>query len=106
MDSAYKQYPIGKAAKTLGISPSTIRRWEKEGKLATSRTLGGQRRFGLEEIQELKSKKSDYNYQQKPRFFNFFRTTLVLSLAVLSLSLSLCLMFPEPEPWLKNLFLK
>ena len=43
--------PIGETAKTLGVSVSTLRRWEEEGKLVPERTLGGQRRYSLAKIQ-------------------------------------------------------
>ncbi len=43
--------PIGETAKTLGVSVSTLRRWEEEGKLIPERTLGGQRRYSLSKIQ-------------------------------------------------------
>jgi len=42
--------PIGEAAKMLGVSVDTIRRWEMDGKIAAIRTLGGQRRFRRAEI--------------------------------------------------------
>ncbi len=43
--------PIGETAKILGVSVSTLRRWEEEGKLVPERTLGGQRRYSLAKIQ-------------------------------------------------------
>jgi predicted site-specific integrase-resolvase len=42
--------PIGEAAKALGVSIATLRRWEESGKLAegsVERTEGGQRRYDL-----------------------------------------------------------
>lgn len=42
---------IGEAASLLGVSTSTIRRWEKKGLLPqASRTLGGHRRYNIHEI--------------------------------------------------------
>lgn len=38
---------IGEAAKFLGVSPGTLRRWEKEGKIEPNRTAGGTRRYSL-----------------------------------------------------------
>lgn len=38
---------IGKAAAALGVSISTLRRWEAEGKISPSRTEGGTRRYDL-----------------------------------------------------------
>jgi len=38
------------AARRLGVSLTTVRRWADEGHLSVSRTPGGQRRFSREEI--------------------------------------------------------
>jgi putative resolvase len=46
-----KLVSISEAAKMLGVSESTLRRWEKEGRLmADERTEGGQRRYKLSSI--------------------------------------------------------
>ncbi len=43
-------YTIGHLAKQYGVSTSTIRRWEAAGLIAASeRTLGGHRRFRIED---------------------------------------------------------
>ena len=44
---------IGEAARILGVSVDTIRRWERDGKLAGTRTLGGQRRFRRDVVETL-----------------------------------------------------
>lgn len=46
-------YRIGEAAKTLGVRVETLRRWEQEGRLATTRTPGGQRRVAAAEVARL-----------------------------------------------------
>jgi len=38
---------ISEAAKVAGVAPSTLRRWEREGKIQPERTQGGQRRYTL-----------------------------------------------------------
>ncbi|MDR1732924.1 MAG: IS607 family transposase, partial [Synergistaceae bacterium] len=38
---------IGDAAKILGVSISTLRRWEKSGRLIAEHTAGGHRRYNL-----------------------------------------------------------
>jgi excisionase family DNA binding protein len=43
----------GEVAKVLGISPKTVARWAKEGKLPHLVTLGGHRRFPAKPIREL-----------------------------------------------------
>lgn len=47
--------PIGDAARMLGVSVPTIRRWESEGKIAGTRTLGNQRRFSRNEIERVRT---------------------------------------------------
>ena len=37
------QFRIGEAARLLGVSPDTVRRWADAGRLATCRTTGGHR---------------------------------------------------------------
>lgn len=44
------RFPIGDAARILGVSVPTVRRWEAEGKITAHRTLGGQRRFDRAEL--------------------------------------------------------
>lgn len=47
---------IKEAAQFLGVSPKTLRRWEKAGKLKSSRTQGGHRRYKIEQlVQEVNS---------------------------------------------------
>lgn len=41
---------IGDAARQLGVSTDTIRRWDREGLITTTRTPGGQRRIPGAEI--------------------------------------------------------
>ena len=45
-------YP-GEVAALLHVSPKTIARWAKDGKLPFQLTLGGHRRFPEREIREL-----------------------------------------------------
>jgi len=52
---------IKEAAQYLAISVSTLRHWDKIGKLIARRTLGGHRRYTIEQIEEVhnNSKKED-----------------------------------------------
>jgi excisionase family DNA binding protein len=45
--------PIGEAARLLGVSVETVRRWDNAGKIPSVRTLGGQRRFRRADIAAL-----------------------------------------------------
>ena len=47
---------IGKAAKLLGVSQDTLRRWEREGKITSQRTLNGHRRYSEGELSGLRKK--------------------------------------------------
>lgn len=47
-------YSIKEAAELLGISVSTLRRWEKEGKITSDRTSGGHRRYSIEHLSSVK----------------------------------------------------
>ena len=46
-------YRIGEAAEILGVRVETLRRWERAGKLQTSRTAGGQRLVAASEVAKL-----------------------------------------------------
>ena len=48
-------YRIGEAAEMLGVRVETLRRWERDGKLTTTRTSGGQRMVAASEIARLLS---------------------------------------------------
>ncbi|MDX9992332.1 MAG: IS607 family transposase [Anaerolineales bacterium] len=45
---------IGQAAKELGVSIPTLRRWEAEGKIQSARTPHGHRRYDLAQLRGLK----------------------------------------------------
>jgi len=41
---------IGEAAKVLGVSITTLRRWEASGRLVADRTAGEHRRYDLAKL--------------------------------------------------------
>lgn len=49
---------IGKAAKELGVSQETLRRWERDGKIEVERTPKGHRRYDLAKLFGLVAKKA------------------------------------------------
>jgi excisionase family DNA binding protein len=52
-----QRYLLGsEVAELLHVSPKTVARWAKEGKLPCMRTLGGHRRYPEREILELRDK--------------------------------------------------
>jgi molybdopterin-binding protein len=46
-------YRIGEAAGVVGVRVETLRRWERDGRLRTTRTPGGQRRVPASEVARL-----------------------------------------------------
>ena len=55
--NAATDYPsylrTGEVAEILSVSPKTVSRWAKEGKLPFLKTLGGHRRYPEAEIRDL-----------------------------------------------------
>ena len=47
---------IGQAAEILGVSIETLRRWEAEGRMRTTRSAGGQRMVELDEVRRIRSR--------------------------------------------------
>ena len=53
MPTDEKDLPLGDAARALRVSPDTLRRWERAGKLETSRVAANRRRVPRREIERL-----------------------------------------------------
>jgi len=51
-------YRIGEAAAALGVRVETLRRWERKGRIETSRTDGGQRVVAASEVARLMAERS------------------------------------------------
>ena len=47
------QFRMGEAARLLGVSPDTVRRWADQGRLETTRTEGGHREVAGTELARL-----------------------------------------------------
>ena len=47
-------YTVGEAARVAGISPTTVRVWERQGLLSSRRSQSGYRYFGEEELRRLR----------------------------------------------------
>lgn len=54
----FYMFSIKEAADSLGVSVSTLRRWEKEGKITSTKTSGGHRRYTIEDLSSSKRSKS------------------------------------------------
>lgn len=55
-DEESQSVPIGVAAQMLGVSVDTLRRWSDGHAIEHTRTLGGQRRYSLAEIERVKTR--------------------------------------------------
>jgi molybdopterin-binding protein len=49
-----KTLTVGEAAKQLGVSADTLRRWDAAGKLRTTRDAGNRRRVPVKEVERLR----------------------------------------------------
>ena len=53
-----RQYPIGEAARILGVSIDTLRRWDRDGRLKTRRDRSNRRVVSASEIERLRGRDS------------------------------------------------
>ena len=60
-----KMVSIGKASKILGVSEITLRRWDESGKLVSTKTEGGHRRYDISKIKPELVHKFDYQDTRK-----------------------------------------
>ena len=63
---AKRGFTIGQAAGAVGVSPSAIRLWEKQGLVRSSRTLAGHRRFTADDIQQLRHVRELHEVRRGP----------------------------------------
>jgi molybdopterin-binding protein len=61
-------YSAGEAAKTLGISLDTLRRWDRTGKLKTSRDASNRRIVSAKEIDRLRGDAETKHFSARNRF--------------------------------------
>ena len=59
LSTAQQLLTIADAAKRLGVSTKTLRRWGKQGKIIPQRTLGNQRRYSISQIEDLRNENSN-----------------------------------------------
>ena len=52
MDNMNALVGIREAAKSLGVSAKTLRRWEAQRKISSTRTAGNQRRYDIQKLRE------------------------------------------------------
>lgn len=59
------EYSAGEAAKFLGVSIGTIRKWSDDGHLRSMRTPGGHRRYSHEDLMDFLRKMRPQDYPEK-----------------------------------------
>jgi molybdopterin-binding protein len=67
------QYTIGEAARALGVSIDTIRRWDREGKIETARDRGNRRVIAAAEIERIRGAEGDATLSARNRFRGIVR---------------------------------
>jgi molybdopterin-binding protein len=72
-----QQYTIGEASRALGVSIDTIRRWDREGRIKTSRDTGNRRVVPAGEIQRLRGSDGDGTLSARNRFSGIVRDVKV-----------------------------
>jgi molybdopterin-binding protein len=63
-----QEYSIGEAARVLGVSIDTIRRWDREGRIKTSRDRANRRIVSAREIERLRGPEGDGTLSARNRF--------------------------------------
>ncbi len=95
---------VGMAAKLLGVSVDTLRRWEIKGKLLPERTPGGTRVYATDQLKRLnpllKNKEKQKFWIKLPKYF--LPTSLgamftLLAVAALTLAIYLAFTYPYQQ---------
>jgi molybdopterin-binding protein len=63
-----QSYSAGEAARELGISVDTLRRWDRDGRIRTERDAGNRRRVPLDEIERLRGSAGTQHMSARNRF--------------------------------------
>ena len=72
---------VSEAAKIIGVSPDTIRRWDKRRMIKSYRSNNNHRLFNLKEIERINNKVSGKNLKT---FIKFLKQKNVLNIHLLS----------------------
>ena len=72
-----QKYTIGEAARALGVSIDTIRRWDREGRIETSRDAANHRVVSAGEIERLRGADADTQLSARNRFRGVVREVKV-----------------------------
>jgi molybdopterin-binding protein len=68
-----QEYTIGEAARVLGVSIDTIRRWDRAGRIKTSRDNGNRRVVDAAEIERIRGADGDGTLSARNKFRGIVR---------------------------------
>jgi molybdopterin-binding protein len=68
-----QEYTIGEASRALGVSIDTIRRWDRDGRITTSRDRANHRVVSAAEIERLRGAQGDGTLSARNRFRGIVR---------------------------------
>ncbi|HEX5468020.1 MAG TPA: TOBE domain-containing protein [Gaiellaceae bacterium] len=69
--------PAAEAARTLGISLDTLRRWDRQGRIKTERDAANRRRVATSEIERLRGREETHDLSARNRFRGVIREVKV-----------------------------
>jgi molybdopterin-binding protein len=72
-----QQYPAGEAARLLGISLDTLRRWDRQGRIRTERDRANRRVVPAEEVERLRGREREGDLSARNRFRGIVREVRV-----------------------------
>ena len=72
-----RTYPVGDAARLLGISIDTLRRWDRQGRLRTERDRANRRVVPAAEIERLRRRDPEHDLSARNRFRGVVREVQV-----------------------------
>lgn len=72
-----RQYAIGEAARLLGVSMDTVRRWDRQGRIKTRRDTANRRVVPASEIERLRPGESSAALSARNRFAGVVRDVQV-----------------------------
>lgn len=72
-----RTYPVGEAARLLGVSLDTLRRWDRQGRIRTERDAANRRVVPVQEIERLRRRDPDHDLSARNRFRGVVREVQV-----------------------------
>ena len=73
----HQDYTIGEAARMLGVSIDTLRRWDRQGRLRMHRDSANRRRVPAAELERLRASAGDHGLSARNRLSGIVREVKV-----------------------------